>query len=401
MFLNFFLLLKNNGIPVSLREHLSLLEALQKRVIDYSIDEFYALCKVCFIKHEKFLDRFDVLFGQFFRGMERISIEQFFQIPQEWLLHNLQERLFTEEEKALIEAMGGLDKLLERFEQLLREQKERHEGGNTWIGTKGTSPFGTQGYNPEGFSIGQKERGQGRAVKVWDRRNYKNLDDQVELNTRNIKMALKRLRILTREGNDLELDLPQTIKKTSENAGYLDLKLVPKKHNNVKILLLFDVGGSMDAFVRLCSELFSAAKHEFKHLEYYYFHNCLYEMVWKDNQRRHTDKISTWELLHKYNRDYKLIFVGDATMATYEITHKNGSVEHYNEEPGAVWLERMRNHFTHYVWLNPTAVEYWEYTPSIRIVREIMQNRMFPLTLAGISQAMKALKDTKLTFEQK
>ncbi|WP_026998726.1 vWA domain-containing protein [Eisenibacter elegans] len=399
MFLDFFRLLKSNGIPVTLREHLTLLEALDKGVVAYSIDDFYALSRAALVKHEQHLDRFDVLFGMFFRQLDNIPVEKIVQIPAEWLQKGIEDRQFSPEEMAAIEAMGGLDKLMERLRELLEEQKERHEGGDTWIGTQGTSPFGAYGYNPEGVRIGQEQGRQGRAVKVWDKRSYQNLDDNVELDTRNIKLALKRLRILTREGRREELDLDTTIRKTSENAGVLDLELVPSKKNRVKVLILFDIGGSMDAHIRLCEQLFSAAKYEFKHLEYYYFHNCLYEFVWKDNTRRHTERIPTLELLHKYNQDYKLIFVGDATMAPYEITAPQGSVEHYNEEPGKVWIQRMREQFPYSIWLNPTLPKYWDFTPSIELLRELMDDRMFPLTLGGLTAAMKALKDKKIKYE--
>jgi hypothetical protein len=399
MFLDFFLLLKHNGIPVTLREHLTLLEALDKRVVEYSLDDFYALSRAVYVKHEQNLDKFDVLFGRYFQGMYKLPIEELFAIPEKWLKRGLEDRIFTEEEKAMIEAMGGLDKLLERIKELLEKQAEKHEGGNTWIGTQGTSPFGAYGYNPEGIRIGQDKSGQGKAVKVWDKRYYKNLDDDVELDTRNMKMALKRLRILTREGSPEELDIDKTIQKTSQNAGILDLEIVPKKKNQVKVLMLFDIGGSMDVYIRQCEQLFSAAKYEFKHLEYYYFHNCLYESVWKDNRRRQEERIPTLEVLNKYNRDYKVIFVGDATMAAYEITSKHGSVEHYNEEAGIVWLNRLKEHFPYMVWLNPTLPQYWEYTQSLKILREFTEDRMFPLTLNGLTQAMKALKDKKRKFE--
>lgn len=400
MFIDFFLVLKKHGIPVTLKEHLLLLEALQERVVEYSIDDFYALSRAVYVKHEQNLDKFDVLFGNYFRGLDRLPVEKIVSIPEEWLKKGLQDRTFTEEEKAMIEAMGGLDKLLERMQELLEKQQERHEGGNTWIGTQGTSPFGAEGYNPEGIRVGQKEGKNGKAVKVWDKRSYKNLDDNVELDTRNMKVAMKRLRILTREGNQMELDVDETIKKTSKNAGVLDLELVPRKKNTVKVLMLFDIGGSMDSYIRLCEQLFSAAKYEFKHLEYYYFHNCLYEYVWKDNRRRFEERIPTLELMNKYNGDYKLIFVGDASMAPYEITAKHGSIEHYNEEAGIIWLNRMKEHYPYFVWLNPTMPQYWDYTPSIKIVREFAEERMFPLTLGGLTQAMKSLKDKKKKFEE-
>lgn len=398
MFIDFFLLLKKNGLPVSLRELLTLLEALQKRVIEFNIDDFYALSRAIFVKHEEHLDRFDVLFGQYFQNMYLTPLEELFNIPAKWLDKGQTERNFSEEEKALIEAMGGLDKLLERLRELLEKQEERHEGGNQWIGTTGTSPFGAHGYNPEGMRIGTEGK-QGKAVKVWDKRFYKNLDDTVELDTRTMKMALKRLRMLTRQGRQDELDLDKTIKRTGENAGVLDITMRASKRNRVKVLMLLDAGGSMDVYIRQCEQLFSAARHEFKQLEFYYFHNCPYESLWKDNQRRQEEKTPTLEILHKYNQDYKLIFVGDASMASYEITHKNGSVENYNPEAGIVWLERLKAHFPYMVWLNPTLPQYWNYTQSIGIVRNFTEDRMFPLTLQGLTQAMKALKDKRAKYE--
>jgi len=399
MFINFFYLLRKNGLPVSIREHLMLLEALDKGVISYKVDDFYALSRAILVKHEKNLDKFDLIFGQFFDGLTNISVEDLLTMPEEWLKKALEERQFTEEEKALIEAMGGLEKLMERLRQIWEEQKEKHEGGNKWIGTQGTSPFGAYGYNPEGVRIGQDKSRHRRAVKVWDKRQFQNLDDEVELDTRNMKMALKHLRILTREGVLEELNLPKTIKNTSKNAGFLDIEMMPSKKNRVKVLMLFDIGGSMDDYIRLCSQLFSAAKYEFKHLEYYYFHNCLYEYVWKDNRRRFTERIPTMELFNKYNKDYKVIVVGDATMAPYEVTHSNGSVEHNNPESGAVWLKRLQENYPYHVWLNPTLAKYWNYTASISIIKEVFDNRMFPMTIGGLTDAMKALKDKKLTYE--
>lgn len=397
MFIDFFYLLKRNGLPVSLRELLTLLEALQKRVVEFSLEDFYALSRATFVKHEEHLDRFDVLFGQYFQNMYLKPLEEIFKIPEKWLEKGLQERIFSEEEKAMIEAMGGLEALLARLRELLDEQQDRHEGGNRWIGTMGTSPFGMHGYNPEGVRIGNEGK-QGRAVKVWDRRYYKNLDDTLELDTRSIKMALRRLRILTRNGRADELDMDKTIKRTGENAGVLDIAMRPSKRNRVKVLMLFDVGGSMDVYIRQCEQLFSAARYEFKHLEFYYFHNCPYESLWKDNTRRHEERLPTLELLHKYNQDYKLIFVGDASMASYEITHKNGSVEGYNEEAGITWLNRLKENFPYMVWLNPTLPQYWSYTQSIGIVREFTEDRMFPLTLQGLTQAMRALRDKRAKY---
>lgn len=391
MFLDFFLLLKNRGLPVSLMEYLNLLEALDKGVIGRNIEEFYFLCRSTMIKHEKHLDQFDQLFGVYFKGIENISDEDIYSIPEEWLRKN-GERLFSPEEMERIKAMGGLQELLERIKELFKEQHERHQGGNKWIGTGGTSPFGAYGYNPEGIRIGQDGSRHRRAVKVWDKRDFKDLQDDVELDTRNMKMALKRLRKITREGTEEELDLSQTIKKTSENAGFLDIRMLPKKRNSVKVLLLLDIGGSMDDHIELCSQLFSAAKYEFKHLDSYYFHNCIYENLWKDNARRWDNNISTFDVLHKYNSDYKVIFVGDAAMSPYEITMQHGSVEHYNQESGATWLNRFKEKFPNLVWLNPIREDLWNYTHSIKMIKGFTGNKMFPLTIGGITDAIKALK---------
>ncbi|WP_052592392.1 VWA domain-containing protein [Aureispira sp. CCB-QB1] len=392
MFLDFFLLLKHQGIPVSLVEYLSLLEALNKGVIKKSVDEFYYLCRISLVKNEKHLDDFDRLFGLYFKGIETITDEALFEIPENWLTQN-GERLFSQEEMDKIKTMGGLQKLLERIQELFKEQNERHQGGNKWIGTGGTSPFGAYGYNPEGIRIGQHESRHRRAVKVWDKRNFENLKDDVELETRNMKLALKRLRKITREGTEEELDLQQTIKKTSENAGMLELKMLPKKKNTVKVLLLLDIGGSMDDHIELCSQLFSAAKYEFKNLEFYYFHNCVYEMLWKDSTRRWGEYISTYDVLNKYNSDYKVIFVGDAAMSPYEIMMKHGSVEHYNEEAGIVWLDRFKQKFKNLVWLNPLPQNEWQWTRSIQMLQEFTEQKMFPLTIRGIGEAVDALKD--------
>ncbi|MBL4650319.1 MAG: VWA domain-containing protein [Aureispira sp.] len=391
MFLDFFLLLKHQGIPVSLVEYLSLLEALDKGVIQKSIDEFYYLCRISLVKNEKHLDDFDRLFGLYFKGIETITDETLFEIPEGWLTKN-GERLFSEEEISKIKAMGGLQELLDRIQELFKEQNERHQGGNKWIGTGGTSPFGAYGYNPEGIRIGQHESRHRRAIKVWDKRDFENLKDDVELETRNMKLALKRLRKITRQGTEEELDLHQTIKKTSENAGMLELQMLPKKKNNVKVLLLLDIGGSMDDHIALCSQLFSAAKYEFKNLEFFYFHNCVYEMLWKDSTRRWGEFISTYDVLNKYNSDYKIIFVGDASMSPYEIMMKQGSVEHYNEEAGIVWLNRLKNKFSSLVWLNPLAKEEWQFTRSVQMIEEFTEQRMFPLTIRGIGEAVDVLR---------
>ncbi len=398
MFLDFFLLLKNDGIPVTIREHLTFLEALDKDVVEYSVDDFYYLSRTSLIKHEHHLDRFDLLFGYFFEGIEKIDMEEFMKIPEQWLKKSFVNEL-SDEDKEMIKAMGGLDKLLERLKELMEKQKKRHQGGNKWIGTGGTSPYGAYGYNPEGIRIGQDGSRNRRAVKVWDKREFKDLDDGVELETRNMKMALRRLRILTREGTKEELDLDKTIDKTSRNAGLLELEMTAAKKNNVKVLLFLDIGGSMDDHIELCSRLFSAAKYEFKHLEHYYFHNCLYESVWKDNVRRWQEAIPTFEVLHTYNSDYKVIIVGDASMSPYELLYQNGSVEHNNDEAGFVWLERLKEQFPDMVWLNPAPIDEWKYTESIGMVKEFMKDRMFPLTMGGLQQAIKALKDKKVKFE--
>jgi len=390
MFLDFFLLLKNRGIPVSLTEYLSLLEALDKSVIGKSIDDFYVLCRLSLIKNEKHLDDFDNLFGLYFKGIETISDETLYEIPEDWL-NQKGERSFSIEEMEQIKAMGGLQELLERIQELFKEQNERHQGGSKWIGTNGTSPFGAYGYNPEGIRIGQHESRHRRAVKVWDKRTFQNLKDDVDLETRNMKLALKRLRLITREGNEEELDINQTVKKTSENAGMLKLKMLPKKKNNIKVLLLFDIGGSMDDHIELCSQLFSAAKYEFKNLEFYYFHNCVYEILWKDNLRRRDNAISTYDMIHKYNSDYKLIFVGDASMSPYEIMMQHGSVEHYNPEAGITWLNRLKEKFPSIVWLNPVPEEEWKWTNSIKMIERYTDNKMFPLTIKGIGDAVKSL----------
>jgi uncharacterized protein with von Willebrand factor type A (vWA) domain len=344
------------------------------------------------VKDERHLDRFDQVFGHVFKGLERAEgdDEVMADIPEEWL-RKLTERHLTEEEKREIEALGGWDKLMETLRERLDEQKDRHQGGSKWIGTAGTSPFGAYGFNPEGVRIGQDGSRHRRAVKVWDKRNFKNLDDSVEIGTRNIKVALRRLRRFAREGAPEMLDLPDTIRSTARNAGFLDLKMVPERRNTVKVLLLLDVGGSMDDWIKVCEELFSAARTEFKHLEYYYFHNFLYERVWRDNKRRDQEALGVWDLLHTYGSDYRVVFVGDASMSPYEITYPGGSVEHWNEEAGVTWIQRTLEMFPHAVWLNPVREDHWRYTPSIGLVRELMSNRMYPLTLDGLDRAMKEL----------
>lgn len=391
MFLDFFLLLKNQKVPVTLKEYLDLLRALEEEVVSYNIDDFYFMCRTILVKHEKDLDKFDMLFGAYFKGIEQIKTEDVLNIPEEWLKKN-GERLMSPEEMERIKQLGDLDEIMDRIKELMKEQKERHQGGNKWIGTGGTSPFGAYGYNPAGIRIGQHESRHRRAIKVWDKREFKDLSDEVELETQNMKMALRKLRVLGREGKAEELDLDQTIKKTSKNAGVLDVTVVPSKKNIVKVLLFFDIGGSMDDHIELCSRLFSAAKYEFKHLEFYYFHNCFYEHVWKSNERRWDEKIPTNEVLNRFNEDYKVIFVGDASMSPYEIFYPQGSVEHYNPEPGKDWLERTIEQFPHFIWLNPVPRQEWKYTDSIGMIKKIMKRRMFPLTIKGIEAAVETLK---------
>ena len=389
MFLSLFTELRQAKVPVSLREYLLLMEAMDRGVIGLSTDDFYYLARSALVKDEKNLDKFDRVFAHVFKGFEKVDDSLNAEIPEEWL-RKLAEKFMTDEEKAQIEALGGFDKLMETLKQRLEEQKERHQGGNKWIGTAGTSPFGAHGYNPEGVRIGQEQGRHGRAVKVWDKREFKNLDDTVELGTRNIKVALRRLRKFAREGSADELDLNGTIKMTSEH-GYLDIQMRPERRNKIKVLIFFDIGGSMDGHIKLCEELFSAARTEFKTLEFFYFHNCLYERVWKDNRRRDAETIPTFDVLNKYPHDYKVIFVGDATMSPYEITYPGGSVEHWNEEAGAVWMNRVTDLYTSAVWLNPTPERYWEHTASAQVMKQLMGERMFPLTIEGLDRAMREL----------
>jgi len=386
----FFFKLRDSGVPVSITEFLTLLEALQAKLANAGSEEFYYLSRSCLVKDERHFDRFDRAFAAHFKGAEEIFDRLTASIPEDWL-RRLGERTLSDEEKAQIEALGGWDKLMETLKRRLEEQQERHEGGSKWIGTGGTSPFGAHGYNPEGIRIGQDLSRNRRAVKVWDQREFRNLADNIELGTRNIKIALRKLRKFAREGVADHLDLDGTIDSTARNAGLLDLKFMPERHNAIKILLFLDVGGSMEDHVRVCEELFSAARSEFKHLEYFYFHNFVYESVWKDNRRRQGEKISTLEVMRTYAHDYKLIFVGDATMSPYEIMQPGGSIEHWNEEAGAVWMQRLTRTWPHHVWLNPEAEQRWEYTPSVQMTRELVEERMFPLTLAGLDQAIKSL----------
>ncbi|HBW83733.1 MAG TPA: hypothetical protein DEF79_06805 [Gammaproteobacteria bacterium] len=390
MLINFFMTLRRERLPVSFTELFALLECLKQNFAFGNIDEFYHVARLCLVKDEKHFDRFDKAFSKYFERLDLIDDPSLYQIPEQWLKKQFENTL-SDEEKAQIEAMGGLEKLLEAFRKRMEEQEKRHQGGNKWIGTGGTSPFGAYGYNPEGIRIGQDEGRNSRAVKIWDRRNYRDLDDSVEIGTRNIKMALRRLRKFARTGAEEELDMDDTISSTARNAGMLDIKMVPERRNAVKVLLFFDVGGSMDPHVRLCEELFSAARTEFKHLKYFYFHNFLYDSIWTKSHRRHAETTSTFELINTYTKDYKVIFIGDATMAPYEITHVGGSIEHYNEEAGAVWLQRVTEAFEHFVWLNPTPQDYWQHSYSIEIVKELVEDRMFPLSVKGLEEAMTLL----------
>ncbi|NCF52093.1 VWA domain-containing protein [Gammaproteobacteria bacterium] len=390
MLIPFFFLLRDGGMNTSITELLTLLEAMKRGVAGQSIDDFYFLSRACLVKDESKLDRFDRIFAAYFEGVEDSMADLMQDIPDEWLKRQA-ELLLSEEERAKIEALGGFEELMKALQERLDEQRERHEGGNKWIGTAGTSPFGAYGFNPEGIRIGQNGSRNRRAVKVWDRREYRNLDDSVELGTRNIKVALRRLRKFAREGAADQLDLDDTIDKTARNAGLLDIRMVPERHNAVKVLLCLDIGGSMDDHVRDCEELFSAARSEFKHLEYFYFHNFIYESLWKDNRRRHAERVPTLDITHKYGADYKLIFVGDATMSPYEIVYAGGSVEHWNEEPGAVWIKRLLNAYPKAIWLNPEPKKRWAYTPSVKITQELMDDRMYPLTIAGLDDGIKAL----------
>jgi hypothetical protein len=390
MFFTFFSELRAAKVPVSLREYLTLMEAMEKRVAAFAINDFYFLARTALVKDERHLDRFDRVFGRCFNGIETPSDPKI-EIPEEWL-KKLAERLLTEEEKRLVEAQGGWEQLMAALRRRLAEQKGRHQGGGKWIGTAGTSPFGAHGYNPEGVRIGQEQGKNRRAVKVWDRREYRNLDDTVELGTRNIKLALRRLRQFARDGAAEELDLDGTVRRTAHNAGWLDLKLVPERHNTVKLLLFLDVGGSMEDHVRVCEELFSAARSEFKGLVHFYFHNCLYDTVWRDSRRRHVEQIGVVELLRTYDASWRVVFVGDASMSPYEIEKEGGSVERWNNEPGEVWLRRLLEGHPRAVWLNPVPEKYWSGTASIGLVRRILEDRMFPLTLDGIDQAMRRLR---------
>jgi uncharacterized protein len=391
MLVSFFFELRQSGVPVTITEFLTLLEALRERVAWVSAQDFYYLARICLVKDERHYDRFDRVFAEVFAGAEKLFAQLVEQVPPEWL-EALTERTLSEEEKRKVEALGGWEKLLETLRERLREQKERHEGGSKWIGTAGTSPFGAYGYNPEGIRIGQSGSGHRRAVKVWDQREYRNFDDTVEIGTRNMKMALRKLRKFAREGAPDQLDLDGTIDATARNAGLLDLKLVAERRNAVKVLLFLDVGGSMDDHVRVCEELFSAARGEFKHLVHFYFHNFLYEHVWQDNRRRASASMPMTQVLRTYTRDYRVILVGDATMSPYEILQPGGSIDHWNKEAGSVWIQRLCATFPRLVWLNPEPLERWEYTSSVRITRELIGDRMFPVTMAGLDRAIAELR---------
>jgi hypothetical protein len=390
MLVRFFFDLRSAGVPVTLPEFLTLLEALGERVAWLSAADFYHLGRTCLVKDERFYDRFDRVFAEHFEGAERLFAELVAKVPQEWL-QKMGERVLSAEDRARIEALGGWDKLLETLRKRLGEQRGRHEGGSKWIGTGGTSPFGHGGYHPEGVRIGGSSRHR-RAVKVWEQREFANLDDQRELGTRNFKVALRRLRRFARQGAPDQLDLDGTIDATARNAGLLDIRLVPERRNAVRVLLFLDIGGSMDDHVRVSEELFSAARSEFRHFEHFYFHNFVYETLWKDNRRRHAERLPTDQLIRTYGPEYRVIFVGDATMSPYEITQPGGSVEHWNREPGAAWMSRLTAHFPHVVWLNPEPEARWSYTPSVRITRELLGGRMFPLTLEGIDRATAELR---------
>ncbi len=388
MLVDFFLHLKARQLPVSTNELLALLEALEARLVSGSLDDFYLLSRALLVKDEALYDRFDRAFGEYFKGIEALPGFDAI-VPEEWLKLAARRHL-SESDRLKIQKLS-YEKIFEQLKQRLAEQKERHAGGSKWIGTAGTSPYGHGGYNPEGVRIGGNSVGNRTAIKVWEQREFRNLDDSVELGVRNIKVALRRLRRFARKGAATELDLDETIAGTARNGGWLDLHLRPERHNAIKVLLFLDIGGSMDDHIQACEELFSAARSEFKHLEHFYFHNCIYEGVWKDNHRRHDEKLSTWDVIHTYGPDYKLIIVGDATMSPYEIARPGGSVEHWNEEAGALWLERLLSTWPHAAWLNPLPEAHWSYTQSIQMVQQLIGKRMFPLTIDGLERAMRQL----------
>jgi uncharacterized protein len=388
MFFNFLDELRSAGIPASMKEHLILLEALDRDVIERTPEEFYYLSRATFVKDEGLLDKFDLVFNKVFKGLLSNYGNVTAEIPEDWL-KAVAEKYLTAEEMEAIKKLGSWEEIMETLKKRLEEQQKRHEGGSKWIGTKGTSPYGNSGYNPEGVRIGGESK-QGRALKVWEKRDFQNLDNTKELGTRNIKIALRRLRKFAREGAAEELDIPGTIEGTARQ-GWLDIHMRPERRNAVKLLLLLDVGGSMDPFIKLCEELFSAATTEFKNLEFFYFHNCPYEGLWKDNRRRFAERTPTWDVLHKYGHDYKIVFVGDAAMSPYEISHPGGSVEHFNEESGTAWMQRITNTYPAAVWLNPTPEQHWSYSQSTKLIKELMNDRMYPLTLAGLDDAMRTL----------
>ncbi|OUS32169.1 hypothetical protein A9Q98_01820 [Thalassotalea sp. 42_200_T64] len=389
MLIEFFFKLKEYRVPCTLRELLDLLSAMEKRVIFCSVDDFYTLSRVILVKDESHFDKFDRAFADYFQGVSNIELD-LSNIPKDWLEKRFQQQL-SAEEKAQVKQLGGLDELMKTLRERLAEQQKRHQGGNKWIGTGGTSPFGAHGYHPGGVRIGQAGNRSFSAAKVWDKREFKNLDSNVELGTRNIKVALRKLRQFARTGAAEVLDLDHTIRATAKNAGYLDVKMQPERHNAIKVLMFFDVGGSMDEYIKVCEELFSAVHTEFKHLEYFYFHNCVYEHVWHDNGRRYQETIEVWDILHRFSRDYKIIFVGDATMGPYEVSYPGGSVEHWNEEPGSVWLKRITDHFDNCIWLNPQPDKYWSHYQSIGLINQLMAQRMYPMTISGLSSAIKEL----------
>ena len=389
MLIDFFCKVRDYKVPCTLRELLDLLRALEQGVVFASIDDFYSVSRTILVKDEAHFDKFDRAFADYFKGVASLELD-LSEIPEEWLRKHFEKQL-SDEEKAKIAALGGLDKLMETLAERLKEQEKRHQGGNKWIGTGGTSPFGAYGYNPEGVRIGQDTSRHRKATKVWDKRQFKNLDANVELGTRNMKVALRKLRQFARTGSSEELALDDTIAATARNAGYLDIKMKPERHNAIKVLMFFDIGGSMDDHIKVCEQLFSAMHGEFKHLEFFYFHNCLYETVWRDNNRRQSEQIDLLQVLHTYSRDYKVIFVGDATMGPYEITYPGGSVEHWNEEAGSVWMKRLTDHFDKVIWLNPQPETQWPYYASIQIMQQLVERKMYPLTLAGLGQGIKAL----------
>tara|TARA_R110001583_G_scaffold43548_10_gene138569 strand:- start:3374 stop:4546 length:1173 start_codon:yes stop_codon:yes gene_type:complete len=389
MLIGFFSKVREYKVPCTIRELLDLIRALEQQVVFANIDDFYVISRAILVKDESYFDKFDRAFADYFKGVESLELD-LDGIPEDWLRKQLEKSL-TEEEKAQLEAVGGFDKLMETLAERLKEQEKRHQGGNKWVGTGGTSPFGAYGYNPEGIRIGQDNSRHRKAVKVWDKREYRNLDNQVEIGTRNIKVALRKLRQFARTGASEELDLDDTIAATAQNAGYLDIKMKPERHNAIKVLMFFDVGGSMDDHIRVCEQLFSAVHTEFKHLEFFYFHNCVYEQVWQNNERQHQDGMDVFDVLHKYGRDYKVIFIGDATMGPYEISYPGGSVDHWNEEAGNVWMERILGHFDNCIWLNPQEEAHWGYHSSIQMMKQIVRNKMYPLTLSGLTDGIKAL----------